>query len=425
MLGVGKVLMLWVGLLPACLLAQVQCPDSLRPAHPCTDTRAYIPWNPAHWPLKRVRIVLHVLQNPDTLVNFEADSAEHWRYLRTVFWGVNEWYRQPEAPRTPIGSPHVPQGRIRFEYDTTLVFFHKLPGVDYFNPRSVGLQHAKADSLYRVLVENNPLMPHRTDALHIFLGDRRDGSCTGMAQAIGSGKWLLVNNLFAFYRDGFNHWMPSGLMRHELGHCLGLLHPCAMDRSATVEDQCADTHPPGNPNPCCWNGDACSNNIMDYNAAKTHLSAEQLGRCHAYLTGGVARGDIHRALIPDWETYHPADTLRIGPADTATWWGTRRLLGSVWLAPGAHWRIACTVTLPPGAQVWLGPGSVVELLPGASLQCGKGGERWGGFWLTEHARTAAQRQWLVQHPGATVQHTPGPPQARKGKRWVPLAPAAH
>ena len=66
---------------------------------------------------------------------------------------------------------------------------------------------------------------------------------------------------------------------HELGHSLGLLHTWNQD------DGCDDT--PRNAG--CW-GDTCSNNMMDYNASQSALTACQLGIIHYYLyVIGVSR----------------------------------------------------------------------------------------------------------------------------------------
>jgi len=161
--------------------------------------------------------------------------------------------------------------------------------------------------------------------------------------------------------------------------------------------------------------------MMDYNAGKSHLSAEQLGRCHAYLTGVVRGGTVHRCVIPDWETYHPADSVVITPIDTAVWYGTRRLWGDVIVRPGAVWRVGCTVTLPPGAVVRLGPGARVELARFASIESGHPTQPWQGFVLEENPRHAQKRQWLVLGQGAEVRQNALPPRARWRGRLTVMA----
>jgi hypothetical protein len=41
----------------------------------------------------------------------------------------------------------------------------------------------------------------------------------------------------------------------------------------------------GLPSPCCWNGDDCSNNFMDYNADQNSITPDQLNRIHYELNG--------------------------------------------------------------------------------------------------------------------------------------------
>ena len=110
-----------------------------------------------------------------------------------------------------------------------------------------------------------------------------------------------------------NFWFnraSATILNHEVGHCLNLLHTILTGGGTcctACDDFCSDTPSIvdliniGEPSHCCWNGDTCSNNMMDYNADQQSITPEQLNRVHLtlenskhyFLSGNYAQSNLH------------------------------------------------------------------------------------------------------------------------------------
>ena len=163
-----------------------------------------------------------------------------------------------------------------------------------------------------------------------------------MASGIGDKKWIILSKTYEMYLQG-NFWSSANTLKHELGHSLGLNH-------TWYGDECDDT--PNNPS--CWNGDTCSNNMMDYNACVCALTECQLGRMHYYLMGKA--GNISDCLIKDYCTYSSSETIIINTGEDVVWLCEKYLKGDLIINNNAKLTINCKISLPQGAKIIVNQG---------------------------------------------------------------------
>ncbi|MBX3103053.1 MAG: hypothetical protein KF690_11130 [Bacteroidetes bacterium] len=310
------------------------------------DWQSYVPYPPAQWPVKRIRLVAHIIVPPDSSHIF-PDTVDGRYKIMGLIQDASYKYRHLQPMRLPTASAYIPDGRVEFVLEYAHIFYHPRADWDW----SVHNTHSKrvraALRMYKELVLDDPRMVHRQDAIHLLFAERSQASVRrqfeGVASGIGSKDWVLM--LDTWHEVSRGGW-PSGLMAHELGHNLGLFHTTT--KTGPLNDGCDDT-PTYPVNTDCWHGDTCSNNIMDYNAHAGALTACQLGKVHQALSGHMAT--VHQAVIPDWCIHHPEHTIFIARDSSETWCGERRLWGDVVLLPGSTLRLQCPVHMPPGGRI--------------------------------------------------------------------------
>ena len=340
----------------------------------CGDPAHYVPRIAEHTPPVRFRYVLHVVA-PKTPVSefrgqFSPDSAAHLNFLKIVISGAAERFEKNVPMRLPTTSEFIPDPRVRPVCDT-IVFDYDDENWDLYADNKADVRGRRGRNLYEKFVLNNPDAPR--NALHVFVGEGKNGAfkATGIACGIGCGTWAAGCTWYQHYLNGGNHWLPAMTLAHEFGHCMGLYH--TVGKGTPLNDHCDDT-PTYPHNPGCWNGDSCSNNLMDYNADQAALTACQLGRIHFHLAG--KQGDFYKTLIPDW--CDPAGE-RIVIDRNAEWNGEKKLHGGIEIASGATLTVRCTLHLPQGADVLLRPGARL-VVDGGTLTnlCG---QEWKGVRL--------------------------------------------
>lgn len=368
-----RICLLWGCLLLSLSLAAQTVQDTSE-----SNPDAFIPWVPAEMPLKRIRAIVHVVGGPNGEHNLRAEVPEEMAFVKRVLSEVNWRYRDPARPRYPVPTPYLHDTRIRFVWDTIL--FHQHPTDWDFTNENLSYRMRKLDTLYQRYVTENPAVQHKSDAIQVFWVEGKRLIGHGIASGIGNGKWNVLINTHTFFQDTTpagqrNTWGPAGTMRHELAHNLGLTHTCAGKNNSPMNDGCDDTNPHNREDYCCKPRfrDSCTTNIMAYASGMKSFTAEQIGKMHWFLSG--MRGNVHRAVIPDWQTWSP-DTLRIGTGFPRHWWGRRRLTGDLLLEPGAELHLHALLTLPPGGKIILEQGAQLVVHPGGRIACGDTTRLW-------------------------------------------------
>jgi hypothetical protein len=306
-------------LLALCCLLPIGLLRAQAPQNPCADAAHYVPVPPEHWPVKRLRVVAHIIVPPDTTALIPDTVDGRYKYMGLTS-DASVKYRQLQPMHLPTSSALIPDGRVAFELRYEHVLYHARPNWDFSIHTTLSQRVRAVRQLHQELVLNNPACPHPNDALHVFFVERSNASARrqfeGVASGIASKDWVLM--LDAWHDISKGGW-PSGLLAHEFGHNLGLHHTTS--KQGPVNDYCDDT--PTHPvNTDCWDAPGCSNNIMDYNVFHNALTACQLGRIHAALAGQV--GNIHEAVIPDWCSYDSSATIYIARDSTYDWRGERQ-----------------------------------------------------------------------------------------------------
>lgn len=317
-------------LLPFCSIAQ-------RDKNPCDLYENYTPSIPEHTPIKNVCIAIHVFQKDDGTANFQQ-KPNHIKWIKKIVASVNATMGSLPPMRLESKSAHIVDSRIRYKLDT--IFFHRDDSAwnmkcKQHYTKECRMSKAFGDGLYKKYIIENPVVVNKYNCVHIFMGENQ--KLKGRASGIGDKRWTIVSDSYNLYKEG-NFWLPAGLIRHELGHNIGLLH------TWNQNDGCDDT--PRNLGK--WNCDTCSNNMMDYNASMAALTECQLGRAHYYLSG--KRGNIADAIIKDYCTY---DSLYIDirPGENVVWKSEKHLKGDIIIRRNATLTIMCLVSLPENAEI--------------------------------------------------------------------------
>lgn len=276
---------------------------------------------------KNVRITLHVVQDDDGLNNFQDTPTERNWLINDVVGNMNWIMRTLQPMNLPTTSSYIQDSKIQYEVDD--IFFHQNT---YLYNSQLGTNNGYAagigNQLFDLYVTNNVDVINKTNSIHIFMV----GGSGGMACGFGCNSWTLMTNVYQQYQIG-NFWDPAGLLRHELGHNLGLYHSWGTDN-------CGDT--PSNPN--CWNGPTCSNNVMDYNAGKNALTECQLANMHHYLT----KGNGQNVVINHCET---SNNLIIDNNSINTWYNTRYIQGDLIIKNNSTLVVTCEVYMPDNSRI--------------------------------------------------------------------------
>ena len=384
-LWLGILLLCWMACTPKLRTHQFALPElpesnvasrNLSAGRACADWSGYTPdlKYPEHFPMRYLRVNVHVLDNADGNAHRPKDSVQV--FVRQLLEYANaELDTNVWVWRAPEGTPVLPK---RFRYVLTPqpnqpaddgIYFHYDDALYYF------VSMGKNQNNYsREVIEKYGI---GTDSIvNIFLQVHpKDSMNSKTYRANGQGIALGTSLKMAGVLESSEGPRSfDGLLNHEIGHILGLSH-------AWQEDGCPDTDPHPNkcwewsPEPPCRN--TASNNMMDYNAYQIALSPCQIGKMH--YTFSNERSAIRRCLLPTWCTLQKDRELVI--ADTVAWTGARDLEGHLTIAPGGVLRLTCRLSMPPGGQITVQPGGRL-VLDGCRLHndCGR---TWRGIFIQE------------------------------------------
>ena len=364
----------------------------------CNHYDSYAPYVPHHTPLKYVHVNVHMVYKGDTTATpdtsiwnkLQVDSIKYGNlfsahlpntsvrtWVKNSFeqvnsnainmdniWGVGDVYVNLDTSKIqPVITPYIQDSRIRFIVDTILFYFDDSlytigNPLDYYN----STQKSFLDNYFNDTISNTiGINPYNINV--ILLGNPGNGYADG----IGGGTY---NKAFSSgFLTKLGHEDPA-LIRHEVGHLLGLDHPSFIRFNSsgipidTLYDRLDDTHsidPVTSPlDPNCYSGSACSNNMMSYNDAEDALTAWQIGCIHAYLMNKEG-GNIWRALDPHHCTYQAAEKISIDSGEIYTWKGEKWLKGDLVIRKGGSLTIQCKVAFPKDARVIVEGGGKLTL----------------------------------------------------------------
>ena len=299
----------------------------------------YAPLEPKYFPVKYVNVVIHVFRKNDGSGSFpENEETKNWlinNYLGNANFVMAHLYPM----RLESQSAYIEDSRIKYKL-LALYFHNDSLGWDMSPKAGANIfSWTLGNELYQKYVINNPTNAGGENAVHIFLGENLKGK--GMASGIGDKRWVIHAGVYEFYKEG-NFWTPSGGLRHELAHSLGLIH------TWNSNDGCDDTPL----NSGCWNGDDCSNNMLDYNASKGALTVCQLGRAHYYLSGKA--GNIYDAVEKDFcRKENDNFNIEIAENDTVVLSAIHFLKGNIHILKNAQLIVTGEVSIPENAEIMI------------------------------------------------------------------------
>lgn len=404
---------------PSALLAQVQtyCDTPYEPEAEqfggdgnCSNYWNYVPDVPSHFPIKTVRLMMHVMhQSVTDPLNFVPGDE----YVLTDI--VNDLNLKmatfQEVSPNPFGSPHIPDSRVSFAFDPNT-------DIQYYVNANAWARTGGYDGVYNTTVAVNPdLSTTQVNSyLHILvtgISSNNDGPCKigGATYAsiipqyrpwIGFGSWWCasIGSNAGVYTDAISS--ITGNFRHELGHNLmGLYHIYG-----SSGDGCGDTEDCSNSSIYCGGG--ASNNLMDdWQTCQCAISACQLGKLHYRLENVPS---VFSRLRPDHCTFDPAQTITINIGEDVFWTAKREMYGNLVVETGAKLTIQCQVSFPSGGKLIVKPGGKVTIEGSGKLTniCGQfwqGIEAWGT--VSQHQYPASQPTYqglVVLKKGAVVEH---------------------
>ena len=357
----------------------------------CKESINYAPLVPEHHPVKKIRITFHVFNKADGTGNFHPDSVNQADWLENKYlWHVNR--KMANLQKMNLGnSPHIKDSRIQYVLED--IFYHR---DDYGWDLSKETTKTGND-LYKKYVTDNPKVKYKGSSIHVLIGG--DLKSHGRAKGYGDKDWVIVSGLYKLYTEG-NFWMPSGLLRHELGHSLGLFH------TWNTNDGCDDT--PFHAS--CWNYneppvpecEVPSNNMMDYNACQCALTECQLGKIHYGLEGGF--GNTKDIVIRDY-CENQGENIIIEAGESYIWNSRRHLKGSLRIKSGGMLTIECDTWFPRKTKLVVERGGKL-IVNGATLanDCG---DEWKGIQLPGVKKDPKDEYRVDLINGARVENAPG------------------
>ena len=368
--------------------AVVQKIDQPAKKSPCTDFMNYAPdsVHPEYTPIRYVRMRFFVVRHDSNNHNFDLPKAKLFvqKMLDEANYNLsrNDKMNLPPGNKTPVlpinyryvtyPDPNTPgDDGFTMVYDSALCYLNKKTAKNgYYDDALTKKYHIQKDSVLNVF-----LLEHNPDSL----GSRTYNFSN---DGVGFPTWMKLvcrySDTTTYHKNAEGNYYyehssgMGGLLNHEMGHTLGLMHSWS-------NDDCDDT--PNNPN--CWDqtSGACvkegyySNNVMDYNNRQSAMTPCQIAHVQYYM---AKEGTTQRKLLlNNWCQYHPDMTIKIPNGDSAIWKSSRDLEGDVVVSNNATLVIQCRVSMPAGSKIILHPKATL-IVDGGEITniCG---DKWQGI----------------------------------------------
>ncbi len=337
--------------------------------------------HPEYTPHRFLKVNVHYFCRDDGSGNFSGKEAIEQTY--GMIWAANEHLANNQKMNLPPGNQIVPR-KTRYSYVLTGRYWVKGDSGIYVHKNTLlydSLMRLRYALNYRPTVLNKYFVSKDT-VLNIFMIEPNPDSIKrGKMKMAGSGVgYSNCINIYSAYFNSrhpvindkgdtivVNHsWDGHGALNHEIGHSLGLQH-------TWYGDECADT--PDNQN--CFGPETegkCkfwSNNVMDYNLCQCAFTACQLGKVHTFFN---KNGSTSRRMLEDrWCYNYSRDwSIVIKNGEKINFKSHRDYEGDLVIMDNSELTVHCMISLPPGANLIIAPGSTLILDGGAITQrCGK------------------------------------------------------
>lgn len=237
---------------------------------------------------KTIRVNIHFMLKTNGTGNFTETRDIHnvqnsyngYWFANKVIEQCNYWLNNNQVMTQQLSCCPIPVLPINYSFTLAGVFFEK--NDTYFNNKSI----------YSNLVRNG------LDVINILVYG--DGWGHGAASSGGNICWQEgAMKAYDDYLTNGDWGIYSGIslgINHEVGHCLSLEHCkftyngyCCTSNLPSCLDDLDDTPDylslvnDGYSDPCLWNGDGYSNNIMDYSPWETAFTPQQIEKVHTHI----------------------------------------------------------------------------------------------------------------------------------------------
>jgi len=235
-------------------------------------------------PIKTIRVTVHIFQKNDGSGNF---ANANW--VSGAVNDCNNIWGNLNPMTTPTNSPYYQDSRVRVQIVGTYVWQNTtMWGLSNWHASS-----ADGQQMYNFVMGQASVQNKATSIHLLFPGEPQtnpEGVIKegGRVPGIGDKRWAMFANVHHLHQlDPINYW-PRGVILHELGHNLGLLH-------AWPGDICLDT-PTGT-----QYKDSLGRNIMDYNTNQTALTRCQISEMHWHILHdeGDLRDVVSQTINPN------------------------------------------------------------------------------------------------------------------------------
>ncbi|MEW6467859.1 MAG: M43 family zinc metalloprotease [Bacteroidota bacterium] len=301
-------------------------------------------------PVKTIQIAMHIFMGPKSLT--PDDTA----WLQNVVNIINGDLANNCEPSDPLpGVNHVKDTKIRFE----------LAGI-YFYPDS---KYYKSNMTAHMMKHIREVDSARLKYLSVLIpvaGSGTQNATPPYPSYVKSGSPVnsLDADLFAYVpADSTNpNWVFLSVLKHELGHCLDLLHIYndghGEECNTASSDYLWDVYGKESKKNCWLQGgwscdpkspdNTCTNNWMGGWSGACYLSPLQLGKIHRALSLKTLRRYVKNdfSKLPDYTI-----------SNSELWDFDVKWYGNIVVKKGVTWTVKGKISLPDGARITVQKGA--------------------------------------------------------------------